>query len=178
MLQWEVLQHQPDSSHSLILCTWEQAQVLLLFHLCFIVALPSQSMSNPACFLAWHVSSPDSWQGLLILLLQTSLSKATFRLAIPSCLLFARSNFIFFFSPSKPLRSPFPPSSPALSGWAECPAPAGTPCLLPFSPPLWTMQYLCWNDPQDHPSFLIQDLQGIHLAYSIHQRCLFIKIKL
>lgn len=170
MLQLEVLQHQPDSCHSLILCTWERAQVLLLFHPCFIVVLPSQRTSNPACFLAWCVSSPDSWQGLLILLLQTSLSKTTFHLAISSCSLFARSNFLSFFSPSKPLRNLFPPSSPALSGWAECPAPAGSPCLLPFSLSLWTMGHLCWNDLRGHPSFLIQDLQGIHLAYSIHRR--------
>lgn len=177
VLQLELLQHRPDSSLPLTPCAWERAQVLLLFHPCFIMVLPSQSTSSPAHFLAWCVSSPGLWQGLLI-----PLSPHKDHLPSGCIILFLVSQvkFTFLLFPftvcSHPLLQPCP-------WWTECPAPAGTPCLLLFSLPPQTMEHLCWNDPQDHPSFLNQDLQGVHLAYSICWRCdssllyLFIHIK-
>lgn len=118
----------------LILCTWEQARVLLLFDSCFMRVLPSQSTSSPASSLAWCVSSPGSWQVIFILLLQTPLTKTTSNL---SSFLIYQINVTFLLFPLKATeRLLF--SSSLVPGELNSP-PVGVLCLLPLYLSLWTM---------------------------------------
>lgn len=94
------------TSLPLILCTWEQARVLLFFHSCFMRVLPS------------HLALPVSWLGVSHLLVHgkvfpfCSCKHSSQRpLATSAHFLSTRSKLHFFFSSSKLLRSFFLSSS-------------------------------------------------------------------
>lgn len=156
----------------LILCTWEQAWVLLLFDSCCVRVLPSQSTSSPASFLTRCASSPGSWRHIFILLLQIPLTKTTSNLNL---FVMYQIKVTFLLFPLEATEKLVPVFFFTCPQRAEFPAPVGTLCLLPFHLSLWTME-LWWRDPQSHTSFLIQDLQGIHLDCSIHWDVYLLKI--